>query len=154
MSTTGKLGIAAVIIAGVTVYMAYLGSLSSWQYYLSVEECVGQASALIDQPIRVSGKVIAGSLRIGEGRKHASFRMGQGASAMEVDCHGPLPDNLGEEIEVVVEGRLDRSGRLQGDKVLTRCASKYEATPGPATDRDRAREVNLARDGRVEDHRR
>ncbi len=28
--------------------------------------------------------------------------------------------------KVVVEGRLDPSGRLQGDKLLTRCASKYE----------------------------
>ena len=38
---------------------------------------------------------------------------------------GPLPDNLAEEMEVVVEGSLEPSGCLRGDRVLTRCASKY-----------------------------
>jgi cytochrome c-type biogenesis protein CcmE len=30
-------------------------------------------------------------------------------------------------MDVVVEGTLQPDGRLIGDKVLTRCASKYEA---------------------------
>jgi cytochrome c-type biogenesis protein CcmE len=43
-----------------------------------------------------------------------------------------LPDNLKEDIDVVVEGRLNESGALQGDRVLTRCASKYQSQQ-PAT---------------------
>jgi len=31
-------------------------------------------------------------------------------------------------MEVVVEGTLETSGTLRGDKLMTRCASKYEAT--------------------------
>jgi cytochrome c-type biogenesis protein CcmE len=40
-----------------------------------------------------------------------------------------LPDNLAEKMAMVVEGRLDDSGTLHGDKVLTRCASKYQSQP-------------------------
>jgi cytochrome c-type biogenesis protein CcmE len=49
---------------------------------------------------------------------------------LAVICAGPLPDNLAEALEVVVEGRLDAGGMVRGDKVLTRCASKYEARAG------------------------
>ena len=127
MSTNGKLGIAASIIASVTVYMAYVGTTADWRYFLTIEECLHQASNLVNQPIRVNGKVLPGSLEIAAGREQATFKIGDANLEMLVRCDGPLPDNLAEEMDVVVEGRLDESGKLQGDKVLTRCASKYES---------------------------
>jgi cytochrome c-type biogenesis protein CcmE len=39
-----------------------------------------------------------------------------------------VPDNLAEDMEVVVEGTLREPDCLDGDKVLTRCAGKYEAS--------------------------
>jgi cytochrome c-type biogenesis protein CcmE len=130
MSTNGKLGIAAAIIASVTLYMAYVGTTADWRYFLTVEECVHNASGLVNQPIRVNGKVVQGTLEIETGRQQATFRIGEADVELSVLCDGPLPDNLGEEMEVVVEGRLDASGILRGDKVLTRCASKYESGTG------------------------
>ena len=44
-----------------------------------------------------------------------------------VECSGVLPDNLVEDMEVVVEGRLEHRDLLCGDKILTRCTSKYQA---------------------------
>ena len=38
-----------------------------------------------------------------------------------------MPDNLAEGIAVLVEGRIDEAGLLRGEKVLTRCASKYQS---------------------------
>lgn len=156
MSTTGKLGVAIAAIASVTIYMAILGSRSSWQYYLSVEECVGNASELVDQPIRVSGKIVAGSLQVDPARQHASFRLGDHELQLDVDCQGPLPDNLSEEIEVVVEGRLAASGKLSGDRVLTRCASKYESGGYESGEIEAAPSspARLARAASVEDRRR
>ena len=133
MSTNGKLGIAASIIASVTVYMAYIGTTADWRYYLTVEECLRQSSALVNQPIRVNGKVLPGSLAIATGRQQATFKIVDADLELSVFCTGPLPDNLAEEMEVVVEGRLDEFGKLQGDKVLTRCASKYASDGGLAT---------------------
>ena len=48
---------------------------------------------------------------------------------LSVVCSGPLPDNLAEDMQVVVEGELQSAGWLKGEQVLTRCASKYQAQP-------------------------
>jgi cytochrome c-type biogenesis protein CcmE len=37
-----------------------------------------------------------------------------------------MPDNLEEDIDVVVEGVLRTDG-IHGHKVITRCASKYQS---------------------------
>jgi cytochrome c-type biogenesis protein CcmE len=47
-----------------------------------------------------------------------------------------LPDNLVEGIDVVVEGTLEKQGRLRGEKVMTRCASKYQANTKPDSTMD------------------
>ncbi len=125
MSTAVKLGVAACIVAGVTLYMAYLGTTSSWKYYLTVDECLADAPALIKQPMRVNGRIVVGSLDITTARQHATFSLAGSGGELPVSCTGPLPDNLAEDMDVVVEGRLDDSGSLLGEKVLTKCASKY-----------------------------
>ena len=127
MTGRTKLALAGALVAAVTGYMAYLGASASWQYYLTVDECVADAASLPGQPIRVSGKVARGSLRVAPDAKHAEFKLRGTSETIAVACPGPLPDGLAEDMDVVVEGRLDDSGTLHGIKVLTRCASKYSA---------------------------
>ena len=144
MRTGLKLAIAGVMLAGVTTYVAFLGASSSWQFYLSVDECVADASALVGRPLRVSGRVAADSLHIAEDRRQASFRLKGTHEVLRVVCDASLPDNLAEDMEVVVEGRLEHADLLRGQKVLTRCASKYEPKeqppPPPPTARIRSKE--------------
>jgi cytochrome c-type biogenesis protein CcmE len=139
MTARTKLVIAGALVAGVTGYMAYLGASASWQYYLTVDECVADAASLPGQPIRVSGKVARGSLRIAPDAKHAEFSLLGASETLPVACSGPLPDGLAEDLDVVVEGRLDDAGTLQGVKVLTRCASKYSAKGPQGASRTAAR---------------
>ena len=139
MTARTKIVIAGALAAAVTGYMAYLGASASWQYYLTVDECVADASSLPGHQIRVSGKVARGSLRIAPDAKHAEFSLRGASETLPVACSGPLPDGLAEEIDVVVEGRLDDSGTLQGVKVLTRCASKYSAKGPERVSRSAAR---------------
>ncbi len=128
MLTPGrKLAIGGVVIAGAAVYMAYLGASSSWRYYVTAEECLGSADSLVGSRIRVSGKVSPGTLRIGANRRQASFSLAGTQAQLPVECSGIVPDNLVEDMDVVVEGRLEHRDLLRGDKVLTRCASKYRA---------------------------
>lgn len=121
-----KLAIGAGVVFGVTSYMAYVGASASWQYYLTADECVLRAAQLADRRVRVSGGVAAGSLHVAADRARASFDLQGATDRLHVVCTGPLPDNLAEKIEVVVEGRLEAGGVLRGDKLLTRCAGKYE----------------------------
>ncbi len=137
MTTGRKLATGGVIVVGVTGMMAYLGASASWQYYLSVDECVANARGLpgdrIRVRIRVNGKVARGSLSIAADRGQATFLLKGTNGSLKVICSGPLPDNLAEDVEVVVEGRLEDSALLRGDKVLTRCASKYKSKRSPAS---------------------
>jgi cytochrome c-type biogenesis protein CcmE len=122
-----KLAIGGVFVAGVTAYMAYVGASTSWQYYLTTDECLANAQTLQDVRLRVSGKVAPGTLEMAGNRKRGSFSLEGADGHLRVVCSCTLPDNLAEGASVVVEGRLDKSGVLQGHKVLTRCASKYES---------------------------
>jgi cytochrome c-type biogenesis protein CcmE len=126
--TAGKrLGLFGVVLAALTVCMAYLGASSSWRYYATVDECLSNLSTFTGQRIRVSGKVAAKTLEIAEDRKHAIFSLRGSAGDLQVVCTGLVPDNLAEDRDVVAEGLLEKSAVLQCDKVLTQCASKYQA---------------------------
>jgi cytochrome c-type biogenesis protein CcmE len=130
MATGTRLAIGATIVLSVTAYMAYLGASSSWRYYLTVDECLADAAELQSDRIRVSGLISVDSLQVATDRSRADFRMEGSHQDLSVRCLGPLPDNLAEQRQVVVEGNLRPDGVLCGDKVLTRCASKY-SSQGP-----------------------
>lgn len=129
MSGGIKLALAGAIFLIATGYMAYLGASSSWQYYLTVDECGRNLAQYTGKRVRVSGRVTEGSLQIADDRWHARFTLEGKQHRVPVSCSGQLPDNLEEGVDVVVAGRLSDDGTLIGDEVLTRCASKYEAEP-------------------------
>lgn len=115
--------VAGCVLASVTGYMAYAGASSSWQYYLTVDECLLHQQR--EQDVRVSGTIAPGSLHISPERDEAVFTLQGATGELRVTCAAPLPDNLQEEVEVVAEGRIGDAGEFEAHKVLTRCASKY-----------------------------
>ncbi len=127
MTAGTKLAIGITVVAAVTAYMAYVGASASWKYYLTADECVANSAQLIGQRVRVSGKVASNSLQITADQTQARFSLRGARKELDVVCSGILPDNLVDGLEVVVEGRLERTGTLRGDKILTRCASKYQS---------------------------
>jgi cytochrome c-type biogenesis protein CcmE len=127
MLTQMKLMIGALVCALATAYLAYLGASQSWQYYMLVDECVQESATIAGQRLRVSGHVAPESLVVQSDRSQATFTLKGQRSSLIVSCRGPLPDNLAADMDVVVEGTLTSDGLLRGEKVLTRCASKYQA---------------------------
>jgi cytochrome c-type biogenesis protein CcmE len=125
MSPGLKLISGALLTALLIGYLAYLGAASSWQYYLSVEEAMTDAKQIEGSRIRVSGRVKPGSLTILDDRRQATFELVGGQHMVRATCRCRLPDNLAEDIDVVVEGTFHSDG-IHGDKVITRCASKYQ----------------------------
>jgi cytochrome c-type biogenesis protein CcmE len=140
MGMNAKLVLAATILTGVIGYLAYLGASSSWQYYLLVDECVAQADQLHGKRLRVSGRVAVDSLHISDDRREATFLLEGNQHHLPVSYEGTLPDNLAEGRDVVVEGGLQGNGQLQGETILTRCASKY--APKDAAGSEEKREAS------------
>jgi len=126
MSPGVKLIVGATIVAASIGYLAFVGAASSWQYYLSVDEAAFDAARLQGKRIRVSGRVSSGSLTVADDRRLATFELAGQRHSLRVTAGGLLPDNLAEDMDVVVEGTLGADG-IQGDKVITRCASKYQS---------------------------
>ena len=122
-----KLILAAILVTCVTASMAFIGGSTTWQYYLTVEECLARRASLLGKRIRVNGTITTSTLSITEGRKAATFSLKGARQTVSVVCPGPLPDNLVEDMQVVVEGELQATGSIKGEHVLTRCASKYES---------------------------
>jgi cytochrome c-type biogenesis protein CcmE len=125
MNPRVKLLAAAMLVTAAIGYLAFLGAASSWQYYLAVDEAVAGASELEGHRLRVSGRVATGSLSIGDDRRQATFDLAGEQHTLHVTCCCLLPDNLAENMDVVVEGVFD-GDVIHSDKVITRCASKYE----------------------------
>jgi len=136
MSPGLKLTAGALLMAAAIGYLAYLGAASSWQYYLSVDEAVADATHIEGKRIRVNGRVKTGSLTIVDDRRQATFDLAGTLHTLHATCRCTLPDNLAEDIDVVVEGTFQADG-IHGDKVITRCASKYQPADGMAA-RDQA----------------
>ncbi|MFO0969832.1 MAG: cytochrome c maturation protein CcmE [Gemmataceae bacterium] len=120
-----RLALVVASLIGAVGYLAFLGFSTTWQYYVLVDECQERSDQFEGKRLRVSGKVASGSLQITENRREASFVLDGEKHRIAVVCSGPLPDNLAERMDVVVEGVLQSDGHLQGQKVITRCASKY-----------------------------
>jgi cytochrome c-type biogenesis protein CcmE len=127
MTTGRKLAIASMFVAGAIVYLAYLGAAESWQYYLTVDECLNDVSLHGGTCLRVSGKVAGDSLQITPDRRQADFMLKGDKDSLAVTFSGSIPDNLAENMDVVVEGRFENEKQFHADKILTRCASKYQS---------------------------
>jgi cytochrome c-type biogenesis protein CcmE len=143
MSPNLKLATGASLVAATIGYLAYLGAASSWQYYLSVDEAVDDAAQLSGKRIRVSGRVVPGTLKIKHHRREATLELSGERHRLNVLCRCALPDNLAENIDIVVEGTM-HGGGIHSRKVITRCASKYQAEE-TATVRTATLSTRLAR---------
>ena len=74
MNLMHRLMAGGLLAAAAIGYLAYLGGTSSWQYYLSVDEAIAHKNDLSGKRVRVSGRIVAGSLTIGEDRRNATYR--------------------------------------------------------------------------------
>jgi cytochrome c-type biogenesis protein CcmE len=133
MTPGRKLILAGAVVAAVTIYMAFAGASASWQYYLTADECLARADTLAKDRLRVGGKVALKTLQVSSDRRQIAFTFQTAQGRLAVHCAGPPPDNLVEGMDVVVEGRLEGPGLLQGEKLLTRCASKYKSPSAAAS---------------------
>jgi cytochrome c-type biogenesis protein CcmE len=142
MSSGLKFMLGGSFVAAAIGYLAYLGAANSWQYYLSVDETVAEAAKLSGARIRVSGRVAPGTLEINDSRREAEFDLVGGLHKIHAVCRCAMPDNLAEGVEVVVEGRL-QTGRIDGHKIITRCASKYQPMQSVAARDESPAEASL-----------
>ena len=126
----GLVGVAAVIS-----YLVWTGVSDTMVYYLTpveLMERIEQDPSFRDLGVKVSGKVVPG--RTSGSRASCSTAstvhdLEDASVTFPVEYRDALPDTFTEDVEVVLEGRLDAEGVFQATTLLTKCGSRYEAAP-------------------------
>ena len=126
----GLVGVAAVVS-----YLIWTGVSDTMVYYLTPTELMAKVTsdpAFHDLGVKVNGKVVEGSYSSEEQGLLHTFTVhdleDEGVT-FQVEYRAGLPDTFVDGSEVVLEGRYRADGVFEAHTVLTKCGSRYEATP-------------------------
>ncbi|MFV0307414.1 MAG: cytochrome c maturation protein CcmE [Desertimonas sp.] len=122
--------VALVLIAGGVIVTQFLRS--AVDYYCNVDEIGQRDGCDAGRRLRVQGVVDAGTVEVADGT--TTFTMSFGGATIPVSYDGE-PGGIFEECQpVVVHGRLDDRGALEGDRVEVKHDEVYEAENGERLD--------------------
>ena len=115
-----------IILSAIGILVAR-GAKNSMVYYVTVSELLTKPRGEDLKGLRVTGKVVEGSVD----RKdfNLGFKMTDGENAIPVAYSGVVPDTFGEKGEVVVEGKFLQNGTFEANFLMAKCPSKYEMSP-------------------------
>ena len=119
----------------VVSYLVWTGISDSMVYYLTPTELMAKVSedpTFHSVGVKVSGKVVSGSYKQGDGELVHLFTVHDLEHAdvtFAVMYQGLLPDTFTDDTEVVLEGRFGEDRVFQATTLLTKCGSRYEASP-------------------------
>ena len=129
----GLVGVAAVV-----TYLIWTGVSETMVYYMTPVELMARTTSdptLHQVGIKVSGRIVKGSWELVSGEelihRFAVEDLEDADIAFPVVYQGLLPDTFNdqENVEAVVEGRFREDGVFEATSVLTKCGSRYEASP-------------------------
>ncbi len=110
-----------VAVAGVAL-LAFRAFSRSVVYYLTPTEVLASPG----RQVRVSGKVVPGSISFFPAEGKVSFAVSDGTTSLKVEFAGTAPDTLKDDAEAVAEGSLGDDGIFHATKLLAKCPSKFE----------------------------
>ena len=122
-----KLLVAGGAIALGIAYLIVTALQTSTVYYITVGELLARGPAGAAQQVRVAGDVVPGSVEKIDAGLAIRFLVHDGSGQMPVYYKGgPVPDIFGDEVQVVVEGKVGPDGTFQASTLLAKCPSKFE----------------------------
>jgi cytochrome c-type biogenesis protein CcmE len=123
-----KFVVAGGVIALAVAYLVVMGIQNSAVYFLTVSELQARGAGGQNQLVRVSGNLVPGSLQADPSGVGLRFQIADPASQPlpVVYRGGQVPDIMGDNIEIVAEGKLDAQGTFTANSVLAKCPSRLE----------------------------
>jgi cytochrome c-type biogenesis protein CcmE len=126
-----KVVIAGGVIVLAVAYLVIMGLQNSAVYFLTVSELQAKGPAAQNQLVRVSGNLVPGSLQPDPSGVGLHFAIADPGSVPLAVVYrgGQVPDIMGDNIEIVAEGKLDSRGTFVASSVLAKCPSRLENAP-------------------------
>ncbi len=139
MKKHGRFMVGLVGVAAVVTYLIWTGVSETMVYYLTPQELLARVEAdpsFRNLGVKVSGMVVPGTYERVPGELLHRFTVRDLADpsiTFPVEYRDALPDTFTDEAEVVLEGRLREDGVFEATTLLTKCGSRYEASPEELT---------------------
>jgi cytochrome c-type biogenesis protein CcmE len=139
MARNGRFMVGLVGVAAVVTYLIWTGVSDTMVYYLTPAELEAKISAdpsFRDVGVKVSGRVVPGTHVEVAGQLLHRFDihdLDNPDVVITVEYDNVLPDTFSDSesmvVDAVVEGRFRPDGVFEATSVLTKCGSRYEASP-------------------------
>lgn len=135
MKKNGRFMVGLVGVAAVVTYLIWTGVSETMVYYMTPVELierVGEDPTFHDVGVKVGGMVVPGTYQRVEGELLHVFTvrdMIDESTTFVVEYRDALPDTFTDDVEVVIEGKLRSDGVFEATTLLTKCGSRYEASP-------------------------
>lgn len=137
MPKNGRFLVGLVGVSLVVSYLIWTGVSETMVYYLTPMELVTKVTAdptFHDVGVKVGGRVVPGSYeKRATGHSFVVHDVEDESVTFRVEYAGDLPDTFTDSpamvVDAVVEGRFREDAVFEATTVLTKCGSRYEATP-------------------------
>lgn len=123
-----QVAIAVTIVLAAVTWIVITGMKDTMVYYYTVSEVASRSADLVDEPLRVQGVVVAGSIESLDNNLVQRFRIEEGGQSIPVVYRDTAPDTFQDGSEAVVEGHFDEDGVFQATFLMAKCPSKYETS--------------------------
>ena len=135
MKKNGRFMVGLVGVAAVVTYLIWTGISETMVYYMTPVELVARVEAdstFHEVGVKVGAKAVPGTYRRVEGELLHVFTVRDlidESVTFVVEYDDALPDTFTEDAEVVMEGHMRSDGVFEATTLLTKCGSRYEASP-------------------------
>jgi cytochrome c-type biogenesis protein CcmE len=132
MRASHKVLFAGVLVVGTVGFLMASGIKETGVYFLTPTELEAKVSAdpsFHDVGVKMGAKVVTGTIERDVGTQTIRFQVTDGQVTYPVVYRGLAPDTFTDDVEVVVEGRLQTDGTFRATTLLAKCGSRYEAVP-------------------------
>jgi cytochrome c-type biogenesis protein CcmE len=127
-----KFILGGVLVLGTVGYLMATGIKETGVYYLTPTELASRVDAdrsFYNVGVKMGARVVKGSIARDVASQTITFRATDGQHTWPVTYRGLAPDTFTDEVDVVVEGRLQSDGVFHATTLLAKCGSRYEAAP-------------------------
>ena len=132
--------VALVVAGGVFAFLAFGDIGENLVYYWSPTELEEAGETAYGADIRLGGLVEPGSIERGDDGLTLDFRVTDGAVSVPVKAHTVPPAMFRENIGVVLEGTLAKSGTFETTRLMVKHDNEYQA---PDEKKDKSMEEML-----------
>ena len=132
MKAPYKFLIGAVGVAGTVGVLMANGIRDTGTYFLTPSELAEKVQAdpsFHSVGVKMGARVVNGSIQRDVGTQTITFQVTDGTQVYPVVYRGLAPDTFTDDVDVVVEGRLDPDGTFRATSLLAKCGSRYETVP-------------------------